>query len=114
MMPFLATDTVHDWLASLRRQGRSLHMIRAYEQGLRHFAQWYATIYGSPFTSAEMMPRDIRDWKATQQTAEKAARATINQRLVASSIGCARRACAGRTRRRRWVISVSHPGSRRQ
>jgi integrase/recombinase XerC len=29
------------------------------------------------------MPRDVRDWKAYQQTAEKAAPATINQRLVA-------------------------------
>jgi hypothetical protein len=30
----------------------------------------------------EIMPRDVRDWKAYQQTAEQSAPATVNQRLV--------------------------------
>ncbi len=29
------------------------------------------------------MPRDVRDWRAHQQAVEKAAPATVNQRLVA-------------------------------
>jgi site-specific recombinase XerD len=82
MPPFPPTDKAQDWLAYLRRQGRSPHTIRAYEQGLRHFTHWYATTYGAPFAPAEVMPRDVRDWKAAQQTVEKAAPATINQRLV--------------------------------
>jgi site-specific recombinase XerD len=83
MMSFPATDSGQDWLAHLRRQGRSPHTIRASAQGLRHFTHWYATIYGAPFAPAEVMPRDVRDWKASQQTGEKAAPATLNQRLVA-------------------------------
>jgi site-specific recombinase XerD len=82
-MPILPTDSAQDWLNYLRQQGRSPHTIRAYAQGLRHFTHWYATIYGASFAPAEVMPRDVRDWKAVQQTVEQAAPATINQRLVA-------------------------------
>ena len=50
---------------------------------MHHFARWYATTYGSDFIPDEVMPRDVRDWKAYQQTVEKVAPATVNQRLVA-------------------------------
>jgi integrase/recombinase XerD len=37
------------------------------------------------FDPANIIGRDVRDWKAHQQTVEKTAPATINQRLVALS-----------------------------
>ncbi len=72
-----------NWLDHLQRQGKSQHTIRAYKRGLSHFGRWYATTYGAECTPDEVMPRDVRDWKAYQQTVEKAAPATVNQRLVA-------------------------------
>ncbi len=71
------------WLDDLARQGKSPHTVRAYARGLEHFAAWYEVTYGAPFVPDEVMPRDIRDWKAHQQTVEQAAPATVNQRLVA-------------------------------
>ena len=41
--------------------------------------------YGRDFDPATIIGRDVRDWKGYQQTVEKAAPATINQRLVALS-----------------------------
>lgn len=72
-----------NWLDHLNRQGKSRHTLRAYRSGLAHFDRWYQITYGTPFVPNEVMPRDVRDWKAYQQTVEKAAPATINQRLVA-------------------------------
>lgn len=57
--------------------------MRAYEQGLQHFARWYEVTYGTDFGPNDVMPRDVRDWKAYQQTVEKAAPATVNLRLTA-------------------------------
>jgi site-specific recombinase XerD len=48
-----------------------------------HFAHWYQVTYGVTFIPDEVMPRDVRDWKAYQQAVEKAAPATVNQRLTA-------------------------------
>lgn len=76
-------DIQHDWLDHLQQQGKSSHTIRAYRRGLDHFARWYAGTYDAPFAPEDVMPRDVRDWKAYQQTVEQAAPATINQRLVA-------------------------------
>jgi integrase/recombinase XerC len=72
-----------NWLDHLQRQGKSQHTIRAYKRGLSHFGRWYETAYRAECTPDEVMPRDVRDWKANQQTVEKAAPATVNQRLVA-------------------------------
>lgn len=72
-----------DWLDYLRRQGKSPHTIKAYRRGLQHFARWYAGTYDASFTPPDVMPRDVRDWKAYQQAVEGAAPATVNQRLVA-------------------------------
>jgi site-specific recombinase XerD len=76
-------DLQQQWLAHLQRQGKSLHTLRAYAGGLKHFDRWYATTYGVLLAPDAVMPRDVRDWKAYQQAVEKAAPATINQRLVA-------------------------------
>ena len=76
-------DIQQDWLDHLQQQGKSLHTIKAYRRGLQHFARWYAGTYDAPFTPEDVMPRDVRDWTAYQQTVEQAAPATINQRLVA-------------------------------
>lgn len=46
-------------------------------------ARWYKVTYGATFIPDEVMPRDVRDWKAYQQAIEKVAPATINQRLTA-------------------------------
>jgi site-specific recombinase XerD len=77
------TDTHHEWLAHQQRQGKSQHTLKAYQRALDHFARWYRATYSTPFTPDDVMPRDVRDWKAYQQTIEKAAPSTINQRLVA-------------------------------
>jgi integrase/recombinase XerC len=80
----LPTNACH-WLEALEQQGKSRHTITAYQRALVHFVQWSETTYGSPFNPAVVIPRDLRDWKAYQQTVEKTAPATINQRLVALS-----------------------------
>ncbi len=74
---------IDDWLQFLHQQGKSQHTIAAYRRGLAHFGHWYEGSYGAPFVPDQVMPRDVRDWKAYQQTTEQAAPATVNQRLVA-------------------------------
>ena len=76
-------DVQQEWLDHLQRQGKSQHTLRAYRSGLQHFARWYQSTYGDAFGPDRVMPRDVRDWKAYQQTVEQAAPATVNQRLVA-------------------------------
>ncbi|OGO16148.1 MAG: hypothetical protein A2Z14_12995 [Chloroflexi bacterium RBG_16_48_8] len=76
---------VSTWLEVLERQGKSQHTLAAYRRALEHFIRWSETAYGAPFDPARVMARDIRDWKAYQQTIEKVAPATVNQRLVALS-----------------------------
>ncbi len=76
-------DPQQTWLTYLQRQGKSQHTLHAYQRGVQHFSRWYHVTYGASFLPSEVMPRDVRDWKAYQQTVEKAAPATINQRLVA-------------------------------
>ena len=83
MPPSTPPDIYHQWLDHLHRQGKSRHTLQAYQRGVEHFARWYVVTYGEAFTVDAVMPRDVRDWKAYQQTIEKAAPATINQRLVA-------------------------------
>ncbi len=75
--------TVEAWLGHLHRQGKSAHTIAAYARGLAHFIRWSEQTYGEPFDPARVIPRDVRDWLAYQQTVEKARPATVNQRLTA-------------------------------
>lgn len=78
-------NPIQHWLDQLQQDGRSPHTIKAYRQALRHFAQWSETSYGLPFAPLQVIARDIRDWKSYQQSVEKAAPSTVNQRLVALS-----------------------------
>jgi len=80
---FSPANVLDAWVDHLQQQGKSQHTVRAYRRGLVHFGRWYQGTYGAAFAPDEVMPRDVRDWKAYQQTAEQAAPATVNQRLVA-------------------------------
>ncbi len=84
-MPQLPHPTAADWLADLDRRGKSRHTCASYRRALVHFARWSEQSYGQPFDPAAIIPRDVADWKAFQQTVEKAQPSTINQRLVALS-----------------------------
>ncbi|NLF77805.1 MAG: tyrosine-type recombinase/integrase [Chloroflexi bacterium] len=74
---------IEQWLQTLHQGGKSEHTVQAYRRALRHFTRWSQALYGQDFDPARIIGRDVRDWKAHQQTVEKAAPATINQRLVA-------------------------------
>jgi site-specific recombinase XerD len=76
---------IEQWLEALRQQGKSEHTLAAYRRALVHFVEWSQLLYGQAFDPATIIGRDVRDWKAHQQTVEKAAPATINQQLVALS-----------------------------
>jgi integrase/recombinase XerC len=76
---------VQSWLGYLHQQGRSPHTLNAYRRAWQHLAQWYEGSYGEPCDPTRLIARDIRDWKSYQQSVEKAAPSTINQRLVAVS-----------------------------
>ena len=78
-------SVIDEWLETMRQQCKSDHTLAAYRRALNHFVQWSELLYGQAFDPANMIGRDVRDWKAHQQTVEKAAPATINQRLVAVS-----------------------------
>jgi len=79
------SEIVKRWLESLNSRGKSRHTLAAYQRALEHFERWNKATYGDAFDPAAVIGRDIQDWKAYQQTVEKASPATINQRLVALS-----------------------------
>jgi site-specific recombinase XerC len=83
MIDQTSNSGIHNWLQFLEREGKSQHTIDAYRRALTHFVRWSESIYGGKFDSGAIIPRDVRDWKSYQQTLEKTAPATINQRLVA-------------------------------
>jgi site-specific recombinase XerC len=78
-------DLIAAWLADLEREGKSRHTVAAYRRAVEHFIHWNNDIVGANFDVEKIIPRDVRDWKAWQQAAEKAAPATINQRLAGLS-----------------------------
>lgn len=75
--------SIQQWLKSLTDSGKSGHTQQAYERGLCHFWEWYRNLYETPFEIAQVMARDIRDWKGHQQHEVQVSPATINQRLSA-------------------------------
>ncbi len=77
--------TISKWLTDLERQGKSKSTVASYRRALAHFSNWSEQTYGQPFDPAAIIPRDVTDWKARQQTVENAAPSTINSRLVALS-----------------------------
>ena len=78
-------ELVEAWLEHLIGQGRSAHTRNAYQRAWQHLAGWYQDAYEEACDPANLIARDLRDWKSHQQSAEKAAPSTINQRLVAVS-----------------------------
>jgi site-specific recombinase XerD len=80
-----SAEAINRWLAVLDSAGKSRLTIAAYRRALAHFASWSETSYGQPFDPARVIARDVRDWKSFQLTVEKAAPASINQRLTAVS-----------------------------
>lgn len=78
-------EVVNQWLENLDRKGKSKLTLDAYRRALAHFVAWSKAAYGEDFDPAAIIPRDVEDWKSHQQSVEKAAPATINQRLVALS-----------------------------
>lgn len=83
-MPTLHS-TIAEWLDYLAQQGKSELTMAAYRRGLVHFCCWSEQAYGQAFDPAAIIPRDIAEWKARQQTVEKASPATVNARLTALS-----------------------------
>ena len=75
---------VKSWLSHLEKKGKSAHTVAAYRRALAHFTRWNMA-YNETFNPAGIIPRDVNDWKTHQQTVEKAAPGTINQRLAALS-----------------------------
>lgn len=67
----------------MERQGKSPLTQEAYIHAIGLFADWLHDAYGNGFIPEDVIVRDIREWKAHQQSVEKAAPNTINQRLVA-------------------------------
>lgn len=76
---------VETWLEHLTAPGRSPHTLKAYRRGCYQLARWYQGTYGESCDPTRLIARDIHDWKSYQQSVEKAAPRTINQRLVAVS-----------------------------
>lgn len=76
---------IDEWVMHLSNKGKSQATIAAYRRGVEHFSRWSEQSYGQPFEPAAIIPRDIVDWKAYQQTVEKCSPATVNQRLAAVS-----------------------------
>lgn len=76
---------VSDWIDNLHDRGRSQLTLDAYQRALDHFMAWNRAVYGETFDPARIIPRDVEDWITRQRVVEKAAPATVNQRLVALS-----------------------------
>jgi len=84
-MADLLHPAITAWLADLDRQGKSTLTCAGYRRALANFVHWSEQTYGQPFDPSAIIPRDVADWKAFQQTVKGAKPATINQRLVAVS-----------------------------
>lgn len=78
-----SAEAINRWLVVLDSAGKSRLTIAAYRRALAHFVRWSENSYGQPFEPARVIARDVRDWKSFQLTVEKAAPASINQRLTA-------------------------------
>lgn len=76
-------SSIETWLNDLHHRGKSRATIAAYRRGLAHFARWVQQSSGQNFDPAAIIPRDLTDWQAFQQTVEKATPNTINLRLGA-------------------------------
>jgi site-specific recombinase XerC len=73
------------WLDHLDRAGLDPKTIASYRRGVSHFIRWNWQTYNTEFDPSAIIQRDVVDWKAYQQTVERARPATINLRLAAMS-----------------------------
>src|SRR5512145_940237 len=80
-----ATELTQTWTKELEKNGKSAHTAAAYRRALEHFIAWNRRVDEGDFNPAAIIPRDIENWKAYQQTGQNASPATTNQRLVALS-----------------------------
>ncbi len=87
---------VGEWVAQLKQQGKSESTLANYRRAVVHFAAWSEQSYGESFDPAAIIPRDIVDWKAHQQTVEKVKPGTFNLRLV------------GLSRFFKWAVARGH------
>ncbi|MFZ6029577.1 MAG: tyrosine-type recombinase/integrase [Chloroflexota bacterium] len=78
-----ATELTQNWTQDLEKNGKSAHTTAAYRRALEHFIAWNRRVDEGKFNPATIIPRDIENWKAYQQTGQNASPATTNQRLVA-------------------------------
>ena len=77
---------LEEWIAFLEAEGKSAATVKAYRAGVCHFTRWLEA--EDPQRQPDLgavISRDVRDWIAFQQTAERARPATINNRLAAVS-----------------------------
>lgn len=84
-MSKILPPTVTTWLTYLEQKSKSRSTVDNYRRALAHFIRWSEQSYDQSFDPAAIIPRDVAEWKAFQQTVEKAKPATVNVRLVALS-----------------------------
>ena len=72
-------EAIDRWVSYLERQGKSPLTREAYLNALTHFVSWLQQTYGDEFDPQEVIARDVREWKAHQQTVEKASPNTIDR-----------------------------------
>ena len=63
--------SVTAWLTDIDRQGKSALTCAGYRRALANFVHWSEQTYGQPFDPSAIIPRDIADWKAFQQTVKE-------------------------------------------
>ncbi|MEM7344004.1 MAG: tyrosine-type recombinase/integrase [Chloroflexota bacterium] len=76
---------INDWLAAIDQRGKSQATQDTYRRGMLHFIRWSEQTYGDAFDPTQIIPRDIEEWIAYQQTVEKAKVNTINSRITGVS-----------------------------
>ena len=78
-----ASSFVFDWLEALHSAGMDPKTILSYRRGIENFISWNRETYQTAFMPSSTIGRDVADWKAYQQTVQRARPATVNQRLAA-------------------------------
>ena len=50
---------IQQWLTALDETGKSFHTQQAYARGIRHFLDWYVSVYEADFEVETVMARDV-------------------------------------------------------
>src|ERR1043165_9225028 len=83
MMRQSTPQPVDDFLEALQLQGASALTLRHYRFDLVHFARWFASSLGEPFSPAAMTPTDVRDYRSYLLNLQRRKPATIQRHLAA-------------------------------